>query len=176
MPGGKAPGVSQKYWEKHFLDLYAPTPPPLLSPRVPRMKRTGPRRARHSLLETAAAAVPLPAVLSHGEHIRPLITSVLDSHSNPIPFHDVPAEEEAIMKEREVDMYAPAHPDGQQTMFLELDEETHSSEQEGTDEPSLTEEQVLSAIQEIATPFQDPKVIFDTSVPVPPKMEQEITW
>jgi hypothetical protein len=114
MPVRGAPGVKNpKYWEKHFLDLYAPTPPPLLAPVPPRMK-SNKQAKQTSFVETQA--VELPAILRRGERVKPLITPVFDSNNQPIAFHDQQAEDEQVMHEREVDIFAPAH-----TSFLETE-------------------------------------------------------
>jgi len=112
MPVETSPGVkNQKFWEAHFLDLYAPTPPPLLSPKAPQM-RQAPQAA--SLLEMQH--VDLPDILQHGERVHSIITPVQDMNGNAVPFHDLDAEADSLMHSRELTM-APAG------VFLELDEE-----------------------------------------------------
>lgn len=136
IPVQNAPGVrNQKLWEKHFLDLYAPTPPPLLAPVPPRMpKPFGAQPKPSSLLETHAA--PLPSILTHGERVKPLITPVLDANQQPVTFHNPEVEAEELMHQREVDIFAPAHPsnvefveeDVQVTPFEELSPELQAEE------------------------------------------------
>jgi hypothetical protein len=148
-----APGVSPKYWEQHFLDLYAPTPPPLRSPRVPGIKRQ--RKAgqhQQSMLETAAVA-PLPSILTHGEQVHPLITPMLDAHQRPVPFHDVDAEDDAQRRARDVDLREPLAHANDIASFMELDEQV-SSEMESEEE--------LPA-----------DAVYDVSVPFPPAVEEQ---
>jgi hypothetical protein len=118
MPVSAAPGVkNQKFWEQHFLDLYAPTPPPLLAPVAPRMKQP---KKPVSLMETKS--VVLPDILRRGERVQSLVTPVLDAQNQPIAFHNHEVEEDAMRHSRDVDIFAPAHQE-EMPVFIEEDVE-----------------------------------------------------
>jgi len=122
------PDGQKKKWEEHFLDLYAPTPPPLLAPVPPKMPKTVEEEAEaeaqkeyQALAELAAH--PLPSVLTQREHARPMVLNIIDSVTNqPIAYHDNQAEEERLRRSREVDLFAPASVDEDAaSIFLEQD-------------------------------------------------------
>ena len=121
MPVAQAPGVKDpKYWEKHFLDLYAPTPPPLLAPVPPQPKRALNAQLRPiSLMETKA--VELPAILRRGPRVKPLITPLMGANNQPVPFRDIESEQAAMKHSLEVDVFAPAHVDDNDMAFIETE-------------------------------------------------------
>jgi len=98
IPIQAAPGVrNSNYWEHHFLDLYAPTPPPLRAPVAPKMKtplKYAQSTKNWALLETEQhERAAMPDILKHGERVHPLVTSIVDAHTHqPIPFHDADSE------------------------------------------------------------------------------------
>jgi hypothetical protein len=152
VPLAKAPGVKEKYWEKHFLDLYAPTPPPLLAPVAPQPPKSAKEKAEElqkSLLEIQSVG-PLPDVIRQREHVRPLISAVTDAENNPVPFVDQQTEDEQNMRMHEVDIMAPAHAQQPIVAFIEMEEEIEKQQ-----------DQWDQMIQEME---------------VPPKREEEFPW
>ena len=103
----------KKSWEKHFLDLYAPTPPPLLAPVAPRMPKSA--REGHeedeerSMIEKRAAAAPLPSFLTRKERVKAMVTPLFDKAGAAVQYHDRAAAEARIKASHEVDIFAPAH-------------------------------------------------------------------
>lgn len=114
VPVHAAPGAAPKLWEKHFLDLYAPTPPPLLSPVPPRMKPTAAQRAAAEAQAQAASLVEvatrnMPSFLTQKARVQSLVTPMLDAQARPLAFRDVEGEAEAMRAARNVDLFAPAN-------------------------------------------------------------------
>jgi len=159
IPTAKAPGVKQKFWEKHFLDLYAPTPPPLLSPIPPQMKKKGVvTKSAASLLESSST-VELPDILSHGEHIQSMITPVYDENHQSIPFHNSEIESQQQRDSVEIDQFALAGHDAEPVFTAFLQENEIIEEEEETSAMEVT-----------------PESVFDTSLPFPPAKEELFPW
>jgi len=106
---------SNRVWEKHFLDIYAPTPPPLRSPIPPQPKKAS---KPSSLLEQKS--IP-KIILPKHEHVKSLYSTML-SNNRPVQFINEEQEEHRLKHALDVDLSIPAHGDDD-LMMLELDEE-----------------------------------------------------
>lgn len=133
MPSAKGAGPrGSESWAKHFLDLYAPTPPPMLAPKVPRMAKSI-SEEEHSLAEVAASTAAisssyyasLPSVLRRGERSQPLVMQ------SRIAFHDRAVEDDRRRRSVEVDMNRPAQSEQQDDMMVMIEEGVEMEESEG---------------------------------------------
>ena len=159
MPSSSAPGVkNQKFWEKHFLDLYAPTPPPLLAPVPPQPKN---RRVAPAVSLAETQSIVLPSILSHGERVQSLVTPVLDHEAQPVAFHDVDGEQEELKHSREMNMFAPS-----------------SSSSSSSEEMSDEDDHTALVYLEIEQDFEEHPALaqLDVDTPFPQAIEEEFAW
>jgi len=163
IPTQAAPGIKTKLWEEHFLDLYAPTPPPLLAAVPPQPKKT--KQAKQALAKSKAKAnklksakaifkkakaksdkeqeaevsddsfLQLPSMLSREEHVQSMITPLMDNQQHLIPFHDLEAEHQQQLHSRDVNIFAPANSIQQQQ------QPEHQTSDIGVDQSFVEQEQ-----------------------------------
>jgi hypothetical protein len=135
IPAARAPGVrNKKYWENHFLDLYAPTPPPLLAPVVPRMKKKAAqvRRDLAMMEQDAKITAAMPEFLRKaGNSVQSMVAPVLSQQTgHQVRLRDLAGEDSRVAHSRDMDALAPAHASEADIPLAFLEEDVHAEWEE----------------------------------------------
>lgn len=135
IPAAAAPGIrNKKYWENHFLDLYAPTPPPLLAPVVPQMKKKKSTLKRDLALveQNAKLTAAMPNFLRQaGNSVQSMVAPVLSQQTGQqVRVRDFAGEDARVAHSRDVDVLSPAHQQQEDVPLAFLEEDAHAEWEE----------------------------------------------